>query len=110
MPVQFCSEQGCGVLVSSGRCPAHAPRDRHDLASYARTHRWYSTSAWRQLRWDVLRADPFCGVCRAAGRRTVAIDIDHIVKHDGDPTRFWDRGNLQGLCKACHTAKTARGE
>jgi len=108
--MQFCSEPGCGVLVPRGRCPAHTPRDRHALASYAATHRWYGTEAWQRLRADVLRNEPFCRSCRAQGRKVLTAEIDHILKHDGDPGLFWDPSNLQGLCKPCHTAKTARGQ
>lgn len=108
--MQFCGEPGCGVLVSSGRCATHAPRVRSARAGYAETHRWYGTVRWQRLRADVLREEPFCRSCRHAGRKMLTQEIDHIVKHAGDPARFWDRANLQGLCKACHTAKTARGQ
>jgi 5-methylcytosine-specific restriction protein A len=105
--MQFCGEPGCGVLVSSGRCATHV-RTR-PMAQRSAGHAWYSYAAWRRLRLDVLRDEPFCRVCRAAGRNTVATDIDHIVKHGGDRDRFFDRGNLQSLCHRCHTAKTVRG-
>ena len=106
--MQFCGEPGCGVLVASGRCAAHA---RHrPLADRGAGHVWYGSLRWRLLRADVLRTEPFCRSCRAQGRNTLTHDVDHIVKHDGDRQRFWDRANLQGLCKACHTQKTARGE
>ncbi|WP_326537644.1 HNH endonuclease signature motif containing protein, partial [Pseudorhodoferax sp.] len=32
----------------------------------------------------------------------VATIADHIVPHKGDLGRFFDRGNLQSLCKPCH--------
>jgi 5-methylcytosine-specific restriction enzyme A len=109
MPQQFCSMPNCPNLVASGRCAAHAPIDRYARQAYAATHRWYGSQRWQDLRAAVLRAEPFCRACRAAGRLIVTTDIDHVVKHDGDPDRFWDRANLQGLCKACHSRKTARG-
>lgn len=108
--MQFCNEPGCGVLVPSGRCPTHAPRARLLNLAYAKANRWYSSTRWRRLRRLVLLDEPFCRTCRAQGRLTVTIDIDHIRKHDGSPALFWDRANLQGLCKACHTVKTTRGE
>lgn len=105
--MQFCGEPGCGALVPSGRCPTHtrterAARNVHD--------RWYRTEPWSRLRLEVLRTEPFCRACLAEGRRTVATDIDHIARHAGDRTLFWDRSNLQPLCHAHHSAKTARGE
>ena len=36
-----------------------------------------------------------------------AVVVDHIWPHKGDRALFWDRGNWQSLCKACHDRKTA---
>ena len=105
--MQFCLEPGCGALVASGCCPAHARLTRpHDV----RAHRWYVSRRWLRLRQDVIRRDPFCRACRVEGRRTLTTDIDHITPHQGDALRFWDANNLQGLCKPCHSLKTARGQ
>jgi 5-methylcytosine-specific restriction protein A len=42
------------------------------------------------------------------GERVVAAaDLDHIIPHKGDMTLFWDPTNWQGLCKGCHSRKTA---
>ena len=35
--------------------------------------------------------------------------LDHIIPHRGDQKLFWDEGNWQALCKACHDRKTGRG-
>ena len=110
MPMQFCAEPGCGVLVTGGKCPAHAPRARQTQIDYVKVHRWYGSARWQRLRAEVVQSDPFCRSCRARGLRVLTVDIDHIRKHDGDPVLFWDRTNLQGLCKPCHTVKTARGQ
>jgi len=103
----FCLQPGCGALVPSGRCATHA-RSR-PLATRPAGHRWYSCARWRRLRAELLREEPFCRTCRAQGRNVLTAEIDHIVKHDGDPGRFWDRNNCQGLCAACHHVKTGRG-
>jgi 5-methylcytosine-specific restriction protein A len=108
--MQFCREPGCGVLVSSGRCETHAPRARLTQLDYKKVHRWYVSTRWLRLRAEVLQLEPFCRACRASGRKVLTVDIDHIRKHDGDDRLFWDRSNLQGLCKRCHTIKTTRGE
>lgn len=105
----FCSEPGCGVLVETGRCPTHAPRALTRPPWYADVQVWYRSTRWRRLRGDVLRCDPFCHMCGSRGRRTVSTDVDHVVPHHGDPVRFWDAGNLQALCRSCHSAKTVRG-
>ena len=107
---QFCSEPNCGVLVPNGKCDAHRPRARLLRQDYAQVHKWYGSARWQRLRADVLQADPFCQSCRTRGLKVLTVDVDHILKHDGDPQRFWNRANLQGLCKRCHTLKTVRGE
>lgn len=63
---------------------------------------------WRQLREWVLRRQPLCKECEKRGKIEPATEVDHILKHGGDMKLFWDKNNLQGLCKKCHSAKTAR--
>ena len=36
------------------------------------------------------------------GQTVPATVADHIVAHRGDLEKFFDRGNLQSLCKPCH--------
>jgi 5-methylcytosine-specific restriction enzyme A len=107
--MQFCHEPGCRVLVARGRCAQHASRG-YGRPAYVQAHRWYVSRAWLRLRAEVLREEPFCRTCLEQARNVLTTDIDHIIKHDGDHHRFFNRANLQGLCKACHTAKTMRGE
>jgi len=107
--VQFCAEPGCGVLVDRGRCRKHANRVRDQIYA-ALAHRWYRSARWQALRLDVIRDEPFCRSCRARGLKVLTVDVDHIRKHEGNPALFFDRDNLQGLCKGCHAIKTKRGE
>ena len=61
-----------------------------------------------RLRFAVLlTANHTCATC---GRICLELDIDHITPHRGDPVLFWDRNNLQALCRSCHSKKTTRGE
>ena len=70
-----------------------------------RTQRGYGWE-WEQLRLRILKREPLCRACRAAGRAVVATTVDHIKpKHQGGTD---DEGNLQPLCKPCHVAKTAK--
>ena len=110
--MQFCAEPGCSERVQYGRCRAHASPARvvRQQADGATVHAWYCSLRWKQLRAAILREQPFCLSCMAVGRRVLTQDVDHIRKHSGDPALFWERANLQGLCKPCHTRKTARGE
>jgi 5-methylcytosine-specific restriction protein A len=63
---------------------------------------------WGKARAAYLAAHPWCVACQQAKQRTVANELDHIVPHHGNATLFWDESNWQGLCKSCHSAKTAR--
>ena len=59
--------------------------------------------AWATLRECVLREQPLCECCmREDDRPVMATEVDHI---DNDPTNN-TRGNLQSLCKPCHSRKT----
>ncbi|MFD2334756.1 HNH endonuclease signature motif containing protein [Cohnella sp. GCM10020058] len=109
MPLKkFCPKAGCTTLTTGGYCEAHArapaqvEKDRGTSAQ-----RGYG-SAWRKARAAWLLKHPLCVVCERNGRLTAATDLDHIKPHRGDMTLFWDRSNWQGLCKTCHSAKTAR--
>lgn len=69
---------------------------------------WYFTVRWARLRAEVLAEAPCCRECWALGQLVSSAEVDHITPHRGDPAKFWDRGNLQALCKAHHSRKTAR--
>ena len=72
-------------------------------------HPLYKTPRWQRLREKVLRDQHH--VCAWRERRPEtcrlqAVEVDHIIRHQGDRSLFYDRSNLQGLCKSCHAAKT----
>lgn len=94
----------------------YVPRtvDQREAAREAQPWRkWYQTARWRALRNRIILRDaatcqwPGCGrVCAEKGEATV----DHIRPHRGDAALFWDEGNLQLLCKACHDGPKAAAE
>lgn len=88
--------------------PKLAPREPYRANHEVR--RWYSQARWLALRALVLLEEPLCKVCLSQDRTTASTDVDHIVRHEGKFERFFDRNNLQGLCHACHSRKTQRGE
>ena len=55
-----------------------------------------------------LLQEPFCRVCAAAGVRTRATVVDHVVPFRGSWDLFIDAENLQSLCKYHHDQKTAQ--
>jgi len=71
--------------------------------------RLYDTQRWRRLSAKVRQLEPTCRTCYAEGRPpSPSRHVDHIVPHQGDLSRFYDRDNLQALCGPCHSAKTRR--
>lgn len=76
-------------------------------------HNWYYLARWRRLRWQVLEDANFTCERPACGRivaDTSKLVADHKRPHRGDPELFWDRGNLQCLCKPCHDREKQRQE
>lgn len=92
-------EPRCGGLKargSSGDTPVRS-RDRIDT-----WRKWYNTRQWRDLRWSVLVDELFtCRLCGRDGDSPVMV-ADHIKPHRGNRVMFFDRNNLQCLCKQCH--------
>lgn len=57
-------------------------------------------AAWRKLRASILARDPVCGLCGAA-----SVVADHIVPRRAGGSDSPE--NLMGLCRSCHSVKTA---
>ena len=65
------------------------------------------TGRYKRLRKRILTAEPLCRPCRKAGLTMGAQELDHIVPAHKAPKRFWDRSNLQPICRACHEKKSS---
>lgn len=61
------------------------------------------SAKWRKLRAYVLHESPLCEHCIDRGLTVPATDVDHA---DGNPGNN-SMANLQSLCHACHSIKTA---
>jgi 5-methylcytosine-specific restriction endonuclease McrA len=70
--------------------------------------RLYSSKRWALLRARVLVEAAY--TCAQCGTIRLELDVDHILKHEGNLALFWARANLQALCRQCHRNKTMRGE
>lgn len=110
-----CPVPGCKAVVRSGYCPQHkrpeAARRHRESRAFERERgsaaaRGYGAN-WRKTRARFLADNPLCAVCLLNGRTTAATEVDHIIPHQGDQYLFNDPGNLQALCKPCHSRKTA---
>jgi 5-methylcytosine-specific restriction enzyme A len=111
MPKRPCSQPGCGVLTSSGRCDAHRKQAQKqaDAARGSSTQRGYG-ARWQKASKAYLQAHPLCVCpeCKAGELRvTAATVVDHIIPHRGDMKLFWDNTNWQSMGKTCHDRKTA---
>ncbi|MCE2660749.1 MAG: HNH endonuclease [Rubrivivax sp.] len=104
-----CVEPGCNAMATErGRCAEHAKRQQQQLDARrgSSSQRGYG-SQWQKARAGFLRSHPLCLHCQRQGKLVPATDVDHIQPHKGDRALFWDSDNWQGLCKPCHSAKTA---
>jgi 5-methylcytosine-specific restriction enzyme A len=90
----------------------------------------YKTARWQSLRWSVLvRDDLTCRICgyanpladqcrmlKAIGRadllegKAPELVGDHIIRPQGDLTKFWNPANVQCLCQTCHNTIKQREE
>jgi len=62
----------------------------------------YRSTAWRKGRVLFLREHPLCVRCMAKGLTVPATVVNHIKPHKGDLTLFFDRKNMEAVCKRCH--------
>jgi len=63
----------------------------------------YKTARWQRLRWKVIEKAHFtCAMCGKLEGQTAKLVADHIIPHKGNEALFWDKGNLQCLCRQCH--------
>jgi len=67
--------------------------------------RLYDSQRWRKLRKSFLSDQNhcMCVMCERIGRDVPATIADHREPHNGDPVKFWDINNLQGLCAMHHS-------
>lgn len=106
-PLSPCPAAGCPKRVVPGekRCADHAlpARAYYDDRRGTSAQRGYGAT-WRKLRLLILHRDPLCKACGAAA----SAEVDHVVPKRLGGTDAEE--NLQGLCKPCHSVKTANGD
>ena len=95
-----CNYPGCPELVDRGYCPVHQrqvnKRDKEVSKHYGRD--------WEKIRDWYISLHPLCEICETQGRLTPATEVHHIVPiEDGGSDKG---GNLQALCKSCHSRIT----
>ncbi len=105
----------CGKAAIGGYCDEHRKtaqrteantRHKRDRLAGYKTVR--QTRRWGRVRRRVLARSPLCVECERLGRMEFATEVDHIIPEREAPELAFDVSNLQGLCKSCHSRKTAR--
>ena len=94
----------------SSMCEVHTHERQQvlDAARLPSPQRGYG-NYWRRLRAKILSKHPYCvDPYQVHAIPEKATDVDHIIsKRDGGTD---DESNLQTLCHACHSRKTARSD
>lgn len=83
--------------------PRHGTYDQTRRSATARGY----DAQWRRFRLVYLKRNPLCRHCKQRGEVRSATEVDHIEPLRDAPHRKYDEENLQGLCKTCHSIKTA---
>lgn len=96
---------GARVQVQGPRLAEPAAPGTSRADAEAGRGRAYDKRKWRDgVRPQKLRQDPLCAEHLENGSAVAATEVDHV---DGDSSNNAP-ANLRSLCKACHSAKTAR--
>jgi 5-methylcytosine-specific restriction protein A len=92
----------CRIVGCSPACRAikREARRRYDRSRGSSSERGYGAE-WRKLRAAILRRDPWCTDCG----QEKSTEVDHVVPKSEGGTD--DPRNLRGMCKSCHSRKTA---
>lgn len=73
-----------------------------------KSQKFYQSKTWRSIRAIKLMENPLCEECERNGLLTPAYAVDHITPLIEAPDLALDYENLQSLCLAHHSQKTAR--
>lgn len=99
-----CTYPGCAALVHGGRrC------DKHPLPTWTKradAPKRVTGRKLQRMREQLFQRQPLCVECERHGRVRLATQRDHIIPlAEGGRD---DSSNEQGLCEACHEAKSLR--
>lgn len=90
--------------------PAHLVGARQASRRAKVADPFYSSARWRAFRLLVLAACPVCADCERRGITSASVAADHIIPRRERPDLAFVLENMQGLCRACHTRKTVKGQ
>jgi len=103
----------CPVMGAKERAERRAiVRREQDAARRSRDkyRHLYGLAAWKSLRIWKLNLNPMCEAKEKDGSacREGAYTVHHVKDHKGNLELFFDRKNLESLCKRHHDAETMR--
>lgn len=113
-----CAAPGCAALVETGYCSIHATRAAvreklYDNERGSSAQRGYDAD-WKRFRKRFLSKPEhaFCEDCKEKRqpRMVPSTEVHHVKKVAEYPELRLVESNCRGLCKECHSARTARGE
>lgn len=113
-----CAAPCCPALVESGYCANHASRviakqQLYDNQRGSSAKRGYD-AAWKRFRkWFLSKPEhALCEDCRDKREPQLvrSTEVHHVKKVADYPELRLVESNCRGLCKTCHSARTARGE
>ena len=64
--------------------------------------------AYRKFRFNYVKNNPLCEICKRKGLTVAGEELDHIIPRYKAPELKWDTANVQHLCTPCHIEKTRR--
>lgn len=109
-PPSTCRIPGCPQLShGGGLCDEHKAQYQQQLNArrLTPTQRGYGPS-WKAIRDEIIEKHPYCADPYQVhgGSQVPATDVDHVIPRKEGGTDA--ENNLQSLCHACHSRKTAR--
>ena len=109
-PKKPCRYPGCNRVTHGTYCDEHqkmADKEYNKNGRDMNLQRFYNSKEWRRLRNLKLSYCPLCEECLNSGRLIKANTVDHItpIGQGGAPLEL---GNLQSLCRECHSRKSAK--
>ena len=108
-PLRPCAWPGCVAVQVSAYCDAHERVFKRTQSKYShkQEHQRLYDRRWQRIRAAQLAAHPWCARCLREGRHTLATDVHHLERHEGDVAKFYN-SPLESDCHACHSRETAQ--
>jgi 5-methylcytosine-specific restriction protein A len=97
------------IHIPFGHEAARDRRIRSDRERGSSTQRGYDRH-WSAFRSAFIASHPLCSDCQAKGRLTATEEVHHVIKLRDRPDLRLVETNCLGLCRSCHSRRTANGE